>query len=152
MTDPYSVCHRILQIGNESGVSDITTLKIIKLAYISHGFHLGYLGKPLFDDDVEAWPYGPVIPRIYHAVSHFRGKPIPYTLFQHREEPMRETSDQIIRAVMKTYAKYDGLHLSSLTHKEGTPWDQTKKSRGIGATIPTRMIEQYYGKVIGDNS
>ena len=146
MFSPYRVCREILGKG-----SDITPLKITKLAYISHGFHLGYIGKPLFDDDVEAWRYGPVIPSIYFAVKHFKRAPITPTLFDHVDDDISKEAEQVISAVMKTYDKYSGLQLSTITHKKDSPWDITVKEKGINEIIPNRLIEKHYKSVIDEN-
>ena len=43
----------------------ITQMKLHKLLYYAAGWHLGFTGEPLFDEDIEAWQYGPVVPSIY---------------------------------------------------------------------------------------
>ena len=34
-------------------------------------------GVPLFDDEIEAWQYGPAIPGIYQRYKHLRAGAIP---------------------------------------------------------------------------
>lgn len=38
----------------------ITHLKMQKLVYYAQGIHLCYTNKPLFDEEIQAWPHGPV--------------------------------------------------------------------------------------------
>src|SRR5258708_4237314 len=61
--------------GLEDGVS-IDPLKLQKLVYFAHGWHLAVTGKPLIDEYVEAWPYGPVIPSLYHRFKSYGADPI----------------------------------------------------------------------------
>ncbi|MCB0375635.1 MAG: DUF4065 domain-containing protein, partial [Sinomicrobium sp.] len=54
----------------------ITPMKLVKLVYIAHGWHLGITDNALIDENPEAWKYGPVIPRIYHEFKKFGKNPI----------------------------------------------------------------------------
>lgn len=45
----------------------LSVMELIKLTYISHGWHLEMYGGPLFHNRIEAWRHGPVIPDVYHA-------------------------------------------------------------------------------------
>lgn len=35
------------------------------MLYYQQGFHLAYFGTPLFDEEIEAWMYGPVVPCVF---------------------------------------------------------------------------------------
>ena len=48
----------------------ISNMKLQKLLYYQQGFHLAYFGTPLFDEEIEAWMYGPAVPGVY---EHFKG-------------------------------------------------------------------------------
>ena len=54
--------------NNESG-DLMSNMKLQKMLYYQQGFHLAYFGTPLFDEDIEAWMYGPVVPSVY---SHYK--------------------------------------------------------------------------------
>jgi hypothetical protein len=43
----------------------ISTMKLQKLVYFAQGWSLGLTGKPLFDDESEAWASGPASPALY---------------------------------------------------------------------------------------
>ncbi len=125
-------------------------MQILKLSYISHGWTLGICEMPLFRDDVEAWKYGPVVPEIYHKYKRYGYSPIlknvqrPRTIFE-------ETPLKIINRVTEVYGKYDGLYLSGLTHRPGSPWDITIKRHGEGATIENNVIMDYYKSFAQEN-
>ena len=42
-----------------------TTMKLQKLLYYCQGWHLAWEGVPLFEEPIEAWANGPVVPSIY---------------------------------------------------------------------------------------
>ena len=46
-------------------------IKIQKLLYISFGFYSYFQKENLFDDKIEAWQYGPVIPNVYHNFKNW---------------------------------------------------------------------------------
>src|SRR5687767_14250246 len=54
----------------------ITHLKLQKLLYFAHGWYLALTGEPLFEDKVEAWQFGPVIPPVYHQFKKYGNQPI----------------------------------------------------------------------------
>ena len=55
----------------------ISPLKLQKLVYISHGWHLAIFDRELVDDEyAEAWQYGPVFPSLYHEFTEFGANPM----------------------------------------------------------------------------
>jgi len=63
------VARYILTKCNKDG-QPISNLQFQKmLYYIQYEFLTNYR-KPLFDDDFEAWKFGPVIPVVYYEYSH----------------------------------------------------------------------------------
>ena len=43
----------------------VTNLKLQKLLYYAQGWYLAFFDEPLFDERIEAWLHGPVVPPIY---------------------------------------------------------------------------------------
>ena len=70
-----SVSAAAKRLCERSGWS-LTNLKLQKLLYISHMFHLGKTGEPLVNGHFEAWDYGPVSPFLYHKVKVFGSSPV----------------------------------------------------------------------------
>ena len=48
--------------------ASMTTLQVIKTAYIAHGYSLAALDVPLVREKAQAWRYGPVFPSLYFAL------------------------------------------------------------------------------------
>ena len=122
-------------------------MQIIKLVYIAHGWMLGLFSEELIDDVVEAWRYGPVVPRTYHEFKRFGGYPIEVPV-NSRQEELTHTQNSIIDAVHDVYRNVSGSKLSSLTHKKGTPWHDIYHTIGEGAIIPSSVILRYYERVL----
>ena len=62
---------------NTEGGDLMSNMKLQKMLYYQQGFHLAMFGTPLFDDDLEAWMYGPVVPAVYEAYKSHGREGIP---------------------------------------------------------------------------
>ena len=129
-----------------------TPMHILKLVYIAHGWVLGFLNQPLVSQPVEAWKYGPVIPKVYHHYKVFRRHPIIMGT-KSQESELDEKQIAILRAVEKSYRRFSGPQLSSMTHQKGSPWDITVRKQGlVNAVIPNDLIQQHYQAKIQESA
>ena len=55
--DSRHVANNIIDAANEKG-SEVSITRLLKLAYMAHGWTLALLEKPLVNDYVQAWKYG----------------------------------------------------------------------------------------------
>ncbi len=140
--------HEILR-QNKSAGRTTTPLQLIKLAYLAHGWHLAFYGEPLFKDNVEAWPYGPVFPHLYNEVKHFGNTPIDPELFADVavgvEIPKNEL--HVINEVMKIYGNHTVGQLIGITHREGTPWKRT----ALYEVIDNVLIQKHFEEILTKN-
>lgn len=135
----------ILFLRSQLGLTT-TTMQIIKMVYICHGWMLGFYNRKLIGEPVEAWRYGPVVPSVYRTFKSFRGEPIDVTPKDCSKDLDVEQSI-LMEAVIDAYKGYDGLELSTITHMKGTPWHTVyKNGSGLGSIIPDKLIQQYYAK------
>ena len=148
---PFLIARAFIERSEPS--DQMTPMKVLKLAYITHGWHLAFTnGAPLITDDVEAWKYGPVIPSLYYGIKSYRKDPIPVQDALRFAEPLDQVGRQdlkpLIDRVWHVYRKFSGLQLSDLTHRPGTPWHQVWEVEGgsakHGAVIPNPLIQQHY--------
>jgi uncharacterized phage-associated protein len=54
----------------------LTNLKLQKLLYYAQGWYLAIHDEALFDERIEAWPRGPVVPPVYGSFKHRQWNPI----------------------------------------------------------------------------
>nr|DAU81195.1 MAG TPA: hypothetical protein [Caudoviricetes sp.] len=145
-----AVANEFLSIENH----DISLLKLLKLCYFAQGFSLAILDRTIFDDDIEAWQYGPVVPSLYHEFKHFNSSKINtkshftylndlYDLVSKTPELQNDDDRKIIQIVWNMYGKYSANELVDITHKEGTPWYYTFEPRA-NRIIPIKLIKEYY--------
>ena len=147
------------------GHGTLTPLQVIKMVYISHGFSLALLNRPLFLDEVEAWKYGPVVPSVYSMLKRYGGSPVPalsYCSTNVRADDILErkrffenviSSDMrdILDKIISLYGRLTGIDLLKLTHKKGSPWSQYYK-KGQGVVIPNQVIKRHYETLVSDAS
>jgi len=141
------VARYIINKCAESGANNsLTPMQVLKLVYIAHGWMLGLTGRPLICDQVEAWRYGPVIPKLYHAIKGYRSNVVAKV--PRSEEVEFDPSEQsIMDQVCTIYGPSTGLQLSQLTHKDGSPWAKTWNSEQRGCVISNDVIEAHYAKL-----
>ncbi|MDR1164651.1 MAG: DUF4065 domain-containing protein [Deltaproteobacteria bacterium] len=149
---------------------DLTRLKVQKLLYFAQGWHLAYFDSPLFEDNIHAWRFGPVVETIYQALK-FRGKEeiikayVPGYAFEagnfRMEDAPRLTfaSDEIKSFVESFWGQYSGLppwHLVTSSHMEGSPWHQVTSSpkydRYTNSLIPSGLIRSYFKSSLPEES
>lgn len=147
MHDSVTVANKFLEIAKGRGDA-ITPMQLLKLVYIAHGWTLGLYGRPLIRDEVQAWQYGPVIPRLYNATRKFKSQPVEGPLSVTRDDtPLDGQESHVISQVYDIYGAMSGLALSRLTHRPGSPWALTYMPGEFGVTIPTDTIEDYYSRM-----
>ena len=102
----------------------IDNLKLNKLCYYAQVWSLVRLGKPLFDDVIEAWKYGPVIPAVYRAYSDYGDRPIVRPTYEYDESSLSSEEISLLTDVYITYSQFTSAALVSKTHKPGGPWSR----------------------------
>ena len=133
--------HQILWERRAESVTT-TPMQVLKLTYICYGVILAFTEERLFDEPIEAWKFGPVIPSVYQSFKSFGDRPIQITVADQHELNTRHKG--LIHEIELIHRRYDGIQLSSLTHTRGTPWDITIKRDGVGAIIRDDDIRKYY--------
>ncbi|MFD1703365.1 Panacea domain-containing protein [Methylopila henanensis] len=136
----------------------LTPLKLIKLVYIAYGWVLALTGKRLFDEPIQAWQHGPVIPSVYHEFKHYGKRPIEdkATCFDldtfDFTVPEIEASDKETKAILdkvwSAYKMFSGWSLRQKTHEPGTPWSQTYEEGVSDKEIPDTLIAPHFKKRI----
>ena len=61
----------IIKAYQDGEVATMTNMKVQKLLYYSQSLHLALFCEPLFDEEIQAWRYGPVCPPAYRFFSIF---------------------------------------------------------------------------------
>ncbi|PZP42405.1 MAG: hypothetical protein DI601_18320 [Azospirillum brasilense] len=118
----------------------ISNLKLQKLCYYAQGFHLALLDRPLFQEPIEAWQHGPVVPELYHAYKHYGSQSIPAPTdldLASYPEDVRALLDE----VYSVYGQYSAWKLRNMTHEE-QPWIEAHQAGG--AVIEHAAMQEYF--------
>lgn len=144
MHDSLTIANRFLALAEEADDS-LTPMQVLKLVYIAHGWRLGLYGKPLVRDEIQAWQYGPVIPKLYNAMRGYRSNPVAAPLRADRtDKPLTKNEASVVKQVFDIYGRMSGPALSRLTHAPGTPWALTYEEGVFGIPISNDLIEDHY--------
>lgn len=142
MHDSLAIANRFLELA-EADDTSLTPMQVLKLVYIAHGWRLGLYGRPLIRDDVQAWQYGPVIPRLYNALRNYKGDSVTSKL-KADNATLNSNENSVVEQVYDIYGKMSGSKLSRLTHAPKTPWAKTYRDGVFGIKIRNDLIEDHY--------
>lgn len=154
VTSAAAVANEFLALGRaEPSVPPIDQMKLQKLIYYAHAWHLAIYGKPLFEEDVEAWPWGPVVRDVYIQTKAFGRRPVTCELVrpERSDRGFRSVSPHIdddelksfIKDVWDVHKNFTGIQLSNATHSAGEPWTIIRDLYGDlngKPTIPNEII------------
>lgn len=149
MANSRIVANQFLTLAAQQGRA-LTQMQVLKLVYIAHGWNLALLGRPLIDERVEAWQYGPVIRELYNGMRQFGGRAVtgllPLTPGD-RAEDLDPQQVHLVNEVYRLYGHMNGIKLSQITHARNTPWEQTYSPGAFGTEIPMDLITDHYQRL-----
>lgn len=137
---PSHIANFFLDKAEEENIP-ITQMKLQKLVYIGYGWVLAVLNQKLFDEPIEAWTHGPVIPSLYHEFKHYRADHISHKsgIFNIETleyiEPRIPSDESDIMSVLDkvwfVYKQLSAIALRNKTHEPKTPWECAYNGDGV---------------------
>ncbi len=147
MLSALDVANYFLASSQEEAGDLISNLKLQKLVYYAQGFHLAVHDGPLFDERIEAWTHGPVVPELYHYFKEYEAGPIPPPSefeFDKYDEEVKELLDE----VNDIFGQYSAWKLRNLTHDE-PPWvNSYEKPENV---ITQNSMKEYFKTQLVDD-
>ena len=159
-TTAAAAANEFLNLAGAEGVP-IDQMKLQKLMFYGHAWNLAMRGGPLFDQDFEAWPWGPVVRDVYFQTRDCGRSPIGK-----RIQEIRKTGDGVLdfnfvvpngvedvetkaflKSVWDTMKTYSGIQMSNATHAPGEPWTIIRDRFGSldsKPTIPNDLIASVF--------
>jgi uncharacterized phage-associated protein len=123
------VAEYFIWLCNDSG-SFITNLKLQKVLYYAQGWYLALKGKPLFEDDFQAWVHGPAIPHVYGSYKAFTYNPIWKKVT--KPKIILPEIESFLQEIAKVFLPLDAYALELATHRE-MPWVKARGGLPIDA-------------------
>ncbi len=129
-------------IGDNEEKEGITNLKLQKILYLAQAYFLVKVGKPLFEDTIEAWEYGPVVPAVYRKYRRKGSDPI----FLKSDVDSISTEDkETLQKVWDSFGGYSASKLVAITHAHD-PWKDAYSSEN--SEITNEAISNFYAPLL----
>ena len=159
MNSALDVARFIVNYCNEHNYL-ISNLKLQKLLYFVQAYFLACTESqnPCFEDPIEAWDYGPVVPSVYHEFKQYGSSCIPAIRYyyefgtedslwslQKREyspDVLSEEDRNSISLVIDEFGHYSAYQLVELTHHQA-PWKDAYIPRSK-CRIEIESIRRYF--------
>lgn len=145
MAKVLDVANFFIDIANTAEDDCITNLRVNKLLYFAQAWSLVRLGKPLFEEDFQAWKFGPVVPSIYQEFKDYGKNNIDSVKGDYSIDSFTEDELDLLMDVLREYGQYSSPALVDITHGVGTPWAKVFKDRANNV-ISKESMEDYFEK------
>jgi uncharacterized phage-associated protein len=124
----------------------ITNLQLQKILYIASMIYAGRSGHPklIFDNDFEAWNYGPVHPVVYKYVSVFGSKPIKNIFHSIDDFDKNSSESKMIINAVKKLSNIPAFKLVEIVHDNKSAWSKHYIPGIKGITIPHEDVVAEY--------
>lgn len=120
---------------------EISNLKLQKLLYFIQKEAIKN-NEIAFDDRIEAWQYGPVIPEVYYRFSLYGPFPIEFSFLDTSEDDIKISTNiqKYVDIIFEQYKDIDVWDMVDETHIPGNAWDLAYK-RGYNYEIKIEDIK-----------
>nr|WP_312578210.1 type II toxin-antitoxin system antitoxin SocA domain-containing protein [Sedimentibacter sp.] len=142
MYDVIELSKYIINYAKEHNKT-ITNLQLQKILYYIQGiFHLKF-NEYAFNDEIEAWRLGPVVPKIYYKYYANVGMPI-MDKYENDDLPVykEKSHKNVIDGIIEEKLDLDAWELVKFTHSED-PWKKTY-SAGKNNIISKQLISTWF--------
>lgn len=146
MASVFDVAKYILSKSRPEEGDGMTHLKLQKLVYYVQGFATVILNRALFDEDMEAWTHGPVVPALYAKYRGYSNGIIEnYDGIIGDADNLTSEEKELVDDVFNVYGQYSASKLRSLTHNE-TPWLEAMNK--IDTTITVDALREFFPSLL----
>lgn len=150
------VCRHVINYSNDQDYG-ISNLKLQKILYFIQAVFLVTQPKKCFEETIEAWDFGPVVPEAYREYKLYGSGNIPMiTRFieinkdniwdslvkEYKDDVISQNHKELIDAVVDKFADYSATDLVTITHRQA-PWKDSYV-RGKNNEITTTAIKEYF--------
>lgn len=130
-----------------SCLGPIPAMKLQKLCYYSQAWSLVWDEQPLFNERIEAWANGPVIPELF---AQHKGQFSVSDIANGDASQLNSKQRATIDSVLKFYNQYTSQQLSDLTHME-QPWVKAREGYAPGqrstSEVSLEQMHVYYASL-----
>lgn len=132
-----------LSLAGQNGEA-LTNLKLQKLLYYAQVWHLAVYKKPLFNDKIEAWAFGPVIRDIYRVYKNCCFLPIKRA--SDNKKVLSKQQAAFLNKIYETFMPFTASQLTHMTQLE-EPWLKAYRKDKI-AVISQESMKSFYSEML----
>ena len=160
------IANYIIEYSNDKGYS-INNLILQKILYFANVIKIVDTKIPLFEEQMEKWKYGPVVPSVYHEYKRFGAFQITkqdivkeyfhfeniennslgnIKIFKYQPQDIPELDANLLKKVIDRFSDVDIFDIVEKTHKQ-EPWKKYEKliSDGVqGIKYTNEEILNYF--------
>lgn len=140
-TDAVDVANIFIELANADENSCMTNLQLNELVYLAQAWSLEKLERALFEEEIQAWKYGPIIPSVYHEFKKYGKERIAEVSCEYAEDEVSSEELDLLLDVAEQYRNYSASKLREITHKAGGAWSQTYDETKTNQ-IPKELIRK----------
>lgn len=135
------------ELKSDLNAEELTQMKAMKLLYYIQAASLVATGKRMFNNDIVAWKYGPVVEEVHKKYVGRRGivgdiNQDSQAIKDYKELQNDKVASSILNSIYDIYGHSSAHDLMVQTHSE-KPWQDTHQSE----VISDKKIKDYYSKV-----
>ena len=129
----------------------ITTDVVHRLLYFAQAWYLANTGHEMFEEELEAWGTGPIIPAIYERFEHMDVASLPDI---ENSRTIKGSKLEMLECIQRDYGCYMPFKLDELAKEPGGPWHTARKGLAPLAPsdkiIPKAAMKSFYREKIKD--
>lgn len=147
MYQANSVADWFLAYAEDDPTAEITHLKLQKILYYAQAHYMAVYNKPLFNDEIQAWQYGPVTPNVYNRFKNEKSTNL-YANEDFDFDSFSDEDNQFLIEIWEHYGQFSANKLVDMTHQE-TPWIEyyytpNRKGDKNNEVIPLDAIAEFF--------
>lgn len=131
----------IIEYANENNKL-ITNLYLQKILYYLQKEELFLTGNTLYDEDIVAWKYGPVVEEVYYKYMNFGSYPLRYVNTENKSLDIENDIKLRINRIVDEKMKKPSWKLASDTCSETSWLEATNNGEVLGVVIPIELLKR----------
>ena len=138
MPTAMAVAEYILTLSDPDIGDIISNLKMQKLLYYCQCACLAIHDRPLFEEIMENWDHGPVVPAVYREYKVHGNDALPFPSYYDFDQ-LTDDEVSVINEIYNVYGQFSAWRLKAMTQQE-PPWLDTEP----GEVMSHKQLKRYF--------
>lgn len=137
------ICNYIISCFDNNNIAIIDNMKLQKLLYYVQGCSLAFLNEYAFNEEIFAWPYGPVVKEAHEKYKHRGSLSLTVAREFDKKSFVKEEKklSKIIDLVYEKRGNLESVELAYMTHVHDT-WIEAINTDN--KFISNKAIKKYF--------